>query len=265
MKNAFLKPALAAVCAAFAVNAYSAGAPAAGDFPKAGLELWLSAGQVEQADGVITAIKDLSGSGNDAKRNAPAATPAGNPAVAKDAASGQPLLRFSGSNVAYIFQRLTNISTAFWVVSKDPASFGQRSEKFVLGDPAGNDFHAGWTDDTIFNTDVNPGHLSKNLKDGKTWLNGKPMDATKTPFPKQLSLISIISAGPVSAGQLARDRNMSGRSWQGDIGEILIYNVELSDADRLAVEKYLTAKYKIQPGPTPAPASPATTPSGATK
>ena len=259
MKNAFLKPALAVLSAAVAFNAYSAGAPAPGDFPKAGLELWLSAGQVEQADGVITVIKDLSGAGNDARRNAPATTPANNPAVAKDAASGQPLLRFSGSNVAYVFQRLTNIRTAFWVVSKDPASFGQRSEKFVLGDPAGNDFHAGWTDDTIFNTDVNPGHLSKNLKDGKTWLNGKPMDATKTPFPKQLSLISIISAGPVSAGQLARDRNMSGRSWQGDIGEILLYNVELSDAGRLAVEKYLTAKYQIQPGANPAPASGATT------
>jgi len=263
MKDTFLKPALAAVCAAFACNAYSAGAPAPGDFPKAGLELWLTAGQVEQADGAITVIKDLSGAGNDAKRNAPATTPANNPTVSKDAASGQPLLRFTGSNVAYVFQRLTNIRTAFWVVSKDPASFGQRSEKFVLGDPAGNDFHAGWTDDTIFNTDVNPGHLSKNLKDGKTWLNGRAMDATKTPFPKQLSLISIISAGPVSAGQLARDRNMSGRSWQGDIGEILLYNTELSDADRLSVEKYLAAKYQIQPGPAPASgaAAPAPRPS----
>ena len=56
------------------------------------------------------------------------------------------------------------------------------------------------------------------------------MDATKTPFPKQLSLISIVERRPVKAGQLARDRNMSGRSWQGDIAEILIYNVELSDA-----------------------------------
>ncbi len=260
MKAALPKSALAAISAALALNAYSAGAPAPGDFPKTGLELWLSAGQVEQADGVITLIKDLSGSGNDAKRTPATAAPATNPALAQDAASGQPLLRFNGSNIAYVFQRLTNIRTAFWVVSKDPASFGQRSEKFVLGDPAGNDFHAGWTDDTIFNTDVNPGHLSKFLKDGKTWLNGRAMDATKTPFPKQLSLISIISAGPVSAGQLARDRNRSGRSWQGDIGEILLYNVELSDAGRLAVEKYLTAKYQIQPGPIPAPASSATTP-----
>jgi hypothetical protein len=253
MKSAFLLPALAAVSAALALNAYSAGtAPAAADFPKAGLELWLSAGQVEQTDGAITVIKDLSGSDNPAKRDAPASTPAANPAVTTDAASGQPLLHFTGANVAFGFNRLTNILTAFWVVSKDPASFGQKSEKFVLGDKSGNDFHAGWTDDTIFNTDVNPGHLSKFLKDGKTWLNGKAMDATKTPFPKQLCVISIVSAGPVCASQLARDRNMSGRSWQGDIAEILLYKTALSDADRQAVEKYLTDKYKIA-RPPPAP------------
>ena len=189
-----------------------------------------------------------------------AETPGANPSVVKDAASGQPLLRFTGANVVYGFRRFTNILTAFWVVSKDPASFGQRSEKFVLGDRSGNDFHAGWTDDTIFNTDVNPQHLSKYLKDGKTWLNGKPMDATKTPFPRQLCIISIVSAGPVSASQLARDRNMSGRSWQGDIAEILLYNVALSDADRQAVEKYLTDKYKIQSGAGATPASRSTTP-----
>ena len=84
MKHAFLKPALAAVSAALALNAYSAGAPAAGDFPKDGLELWLSAGQVEQADGVITLIKDLSGGGNDAKRTPANATPAANPSITKD-------------------------------------------------------------------------------------------------------------------------------------------------------------------------------------
>jgi hypothetical protein len=261
MKSAFLIPTLAAVSAALALNAYAAGAaPAAADFPKTGLELWLSAGQVEQAGGAVTVIKDLSGSDNSAKRDAPAATPAANPSITADAASGQPLLRFTGANVVYGFNRLTNILTAFWVVSKDPASFGQRSERFVLGDKSGNDFHAGWTDDTIFNTDVNPGHLSKFLKDGKTWLNGKPMDATKTPFPKQLCVISIVSAGPVSASQLARDRNMAGRSWQGDIAEILLYKTALSDADRQAVEKYLTDKYKIQPLPGAAPRSSATTP-----
>ncbi len=229
----------------------SKGTPASGDLPKAGLEAWFSAGRVEQTDGTITQILDLSGNANHARREPPTAAPASNPALAEDAASGQPVLRFTGANIAFAFKRLTDIRTAFWVVSKDPASFGKRSEKFVLGDRNSNDFHAGWTSDTIFNTDVNPGHVSKFMKDGKTWLNGQSMDATKTPFPSQLSLISIVSAGPVRAGQLAQDRNFSGRSWQGEIAEILLYNVELSEADRQAVEKYLIAKYKIKPGIKP--------------
>jgi hypothetical protein len=264
MKNALLKLALAAVSAASALNAYSADPPATAaskatpaDFPKAGLRLWLSAGQVEQTEGVITVIKDLSGNENHARRDLASAPAATNPALAKDAVSGQPVLRFSGSNTVFGFQRLTDIRTAFWVVSKDPAAFGQRNEKFVLGDKESNDFHAGWTDDTIFNTDVNPGHLSQFLHDGKTWLNGRAMDASKTPFPKQLSLISIVSAGSVRANQLARDRSFTSRSWQGDIAEILLYNVALSDADRQAVEKFLIAKYQIKPGANPAVTAPA--------
>ena len=229
MKSAFLKLTLFAVIAALALNAYSADAPAAtpvsDSFPKAGLQLWLSAGHVEQTDGTITVIKDLSGKENHAQRDPATAKPATNPAIAKDAASGQPVLRFTGEDIAFGFKQITDIRTAFWVVSKDAAAFGKRNEKFVLGDKNSNDFHAGWTDDVIFNTDVNPGHLSKFLADGKTWLNGQSMVASKTPFPKQLSLISIISTGPVKAGQLAKDRSMSGRSWQGDIAEILIYNV----------------------------------------
>jgi hypothetical protein len=264
VKNALLKLALAAVGAASAFPTCVAEPPAAaankavpGDFPKTGLQLWLSAGQVEQTDGVLTVIKDLSGHENHARRDPASAPPATNPALAKDAASGQPVLRFSGSNTVFGFHRLTDIRTAFWVVSKDPAAFGRRNEKFVLGDQESNDFHAGWTDDTIFNTDVNPGHLSQSLHDGKTWLNGRAMDASKTPFPKQLSLISIVSAGPVRANQLARDRNFTSRSWQGDIAEILLYNVALSDADRQAVEKFLMAKYQIKPGANQAAAAPA--------
>jgi len=244
MKNPCLRLALAALCAASALNAYSADTSAS-SVPKTGLQAWFSAGQVEQAAGSVTVIKDLSGNDNHARRDPPTATPASNPAVAKDSVSGQPVLRFTGDNIAFGFNQITNIRTAFWVVSKDAASFGKRSEKFVLGDKNSNDFHAGWTDDVIFNTDVNPGHLSKFLADGKTWLNGRSMVASKTPFPKQLALISIISTGPVRAGQLARDRDYPGRSWQGDIAEILLYNVELSDADRQAVETYLTRKYSI--------------------
>jgi hypothetical protein len=246
MKTSILRLTLAAIGVAVALSASSADVP----IPKAGLQLWLSADHVELVDGAVTVIKDLSGKNNNARRDPPTATPASNPAVAKDSISGQPVLRFTGDNIAFGFNQITNIYTAFWVVSKDAAAFGKRNEKFVLGDQTSNDFHAGWTDDVILNTDVNPGHLSKFLANAKTWLDGRPVIASKTPFARQLSLICIVSTGPVKAGQLARDRSFSGRAWQGDIAEILLYSDELSETDRQAVEKYLMVKYHLKPGST---------------
>lgn len=214
-------------------------------FPMAGLQLWVSAERVEQDRGTVTVIKDLSGNGNDARREAPLGAPATNPFLSNDAVSGHPVLRFTGESVAFCFKRISDIRTAFWVVSKDRSAFGKNNEKFVLGDKVSNDFHAGMTDDTILNTSVGPAHLSQYLADGKTWLNGRMIAAAKTPFPKLLGLISIASTGPVRASQLAQDRNFRARCWQGDIAEILLYNVELSDSDRQAVEKYLMRKYGL--------------------
>jgi hypothetical protein len=226
--------------------------PSPSNFPKAGLELWLSAGQVEQANGEITLIRDISANANHARRNPDSTAPSTDPLLVTDAASGQPVLRFSGANVAFNFKPVSDIRTAFWVVSKDPAAFGHLDERFVLGDTVSHDFHSGWTDDTIFNVvydNPNPsGHLSKYLHDGKTFLNGQEMDASKTPFPKKLSVISMQSTGPVEANQLARDRQFAGRSWQGDIAEVLLYDAALSWADRQTVEKYLIAKYHIDTG-----------------
>jgi hypothetical protein len=253
MKNNCFILAAVVIGLAFTLKLHAADAPV--DFPKAGLELWLSAGQVEQAGGTITLIKDLSGNGNDAQREPATAAPVDNPAIVKYLGCNQPALRFSGATIAYPFKQITDIRTVFWVVCKDQASFGARNEKFVLGDKTSNDFHAGWTDDTILNTDVNPGHVAQNLANARAWLNGQSIVANKTPFPKQLSVITLVSTGPVRAGQLAGDRNFGGRSWQGDIAEILIYNVELSDADRQAVEKYLMTKYALKADAATAPAA----------
>jgi hypothetical protein len=129
-----ISPIILLLALAFPVRA--ADAPA--DFPKAGLELWLSAGQVEQTNGTITLIKDLSGNEHHARREPAAAPPPGNPNLVKYVGGGQPVLRFSGAPVAYAFPPISDIRTTFWVVSKDQASFGERNEKFVLGDKVSN-------------------------------------------------------------------------------------------------------------------------------
>ena len=59
LENAFLKLVLAAVSAVSALNGYSADAPSPipGGFPRAGLQLWLSASQVEQTEGGGQAVE----------------------------------------------------------------------------------------------------------------------------------------------------------------------------------------------------------------
>jgi hypothetical protein len=59
LENAFLKLVLAAVSAVSALNGYSADAPSPspGDFPRAGLQLWLSASRVEQTEGGGQAVE----------------------------------------------------------------------------------------------------------------------------------------------------------------------------------------------------------------
>jgi hypothetical protein len=72
------------------------------DFPKAGLELWLSADYVDQTNGEITMIRDISGHANNARRNPDSTAPPTDPALYTDAASGHPLLYFSGVLTTFV-------------------------------------------------------------------------------------------------------------------------------------------------------------------
>lgn len=213
--------------------------------PNTGLVLWLSAKDAVVQDGKVVSIKDQSGKGNDAKQdNVPRAVLT-NPVLAKDEASGQPVLRFDGKNSSYSFQPVTDIRTVFWVASKNPAAFKQRFELFLLGGKTTKDFHVGthYTDTMI----ENGANASKFLKEGKGWFNGFPMDPKVTEFSPKLAVTCMETTGNVIADQIARDRAFPDRCWNGDIAEILLYNVVLSETDRKAVEAYLLKKYAITP------------------
>ena len=179
------------------------------DFSKVGLVLWISADHVEQADGAVTILQDRSGNKNHARHDSGDGLIMTNPIVLKDPSSGQPILRFSGDYCGFSFNQIAVVRTGFCVICKDHKAFGALNEKCLLGGKDSHDLHTGWKDDVIFNLDVNPGHLSQNAADGKQWLNGKPIQAQKTPWPKQLSLFSFTTTGPVSVDQIARDRNFA--------------------------------------------------------
>jgi hypothetical protein len=56
-------------------------------------------------------------------------------------------------------------------------------------------------------------------------------------------MVSLITIGNVEANRLVYDRSISGRSWDGDIAEVILYSDALSDADRQTIENYLRAKW----------------------
>jgi hypothetical protein len=217
------------------------------DFPKTGLALWLSAGDVKVEKDAVVQINDRSGQENHAAHSQGPKTVLANPVVVKEAANGQPVLRFSGENSSFIFKEIANIRTVFMVVSKDPKAFKQKSELLVLGGVKTLDFHPGthFTDTILHAT---PQYGSPALQKGRAWLNGNVIEARSTDWPQKLSVVSLQSTADVRADQLARDREFPDRCWHGDIAEILIYSTALSDVDRQTVERYLFRKYAIEPG-----------------
>jgi WD40 repeat protein len=85
------------------------------------------------------------------------------------------------------------------------------------------------------------------VREGKTRLNGRLVDGTVADIPPEPAVISVVTTGNARASLIARDRwYKDGRSWWGDIAEILIYNVVLSDAEVAQVEDYLVRKYGIR-------------------
>ena len=210
--------------------------------PREGLALWLTADAAVVEKGEVVVIKDGSGKGNDATREKDPKLAVGNPTIVKHEVAGRPVIRFDGRFSGYEFSSIKNARTVFLVVSKNPAAFKKFNERFVLGgkEKTSVDYHVGchWTDTLI--------ELGKFAK-GKAWFNGFPIDPTISEFAPKLAVISYISAGDTVAEQLARDREFLDRSWYGDIGELIIYTLPLTDGDRSQIENYLLKKYGIIP------------------
>lgn len=240
MPTVFESRMLLAACLALTFTADAVPSIQAADVPTDGLVLWYHAGVVESKDGSVVTLLDQSGKKNHAHRHADPKDVAANPKVVPDAANGQPVLRFTGEHAAFEFERISDIRTAFWVVRKDHDALQTYIERFVLGDTKSRCFHPGTHfTDTILCGGRDP------LADGKAWLNGHAINASKTDFPADLGLITLESRANVEANLIAKDRAFFDRCWQGDIAEILLFNRPLPDDERRKVEAYLTAKYGL--------------------
>jgi len=193
--------------------------------------LWLDASKLTGLSNgaTVTTWTDVSGNGRNATASGSGAT------YHTGALNGQPVVRFNADgNSSFDFPSDSAIRTVFWVVKNTKPGL-----HFLLGDGRAYDFHAG--DSTIWAPYANP-----SIVNGTTKFKGAVVDGTRTTLPSSsYTLLSLVTTGPVRADSLSRDRGIGGRSWAGDVAELIIYDRALAAEEETAVGTYLANKYNL--------------------
>ena len=96
---------------------------------------------------------------------------------------------------------------------------------------------------------LSPQSASPSANRSTFYLDGLRCNPALTPVKKGVHLIEFKAGMPAgqSMGYLYNDRDIAGRYGGDYIGEVLIFDVTLTTAERLAVEDYLMAKWGIAP------------------
>jgi len=149
----------------------------------------------------------------------------------------KPAVLFStGGNDWFSFSRINTIRTAFWVLRDARAA---ANEQFMMGDLGTYHFH------NVGARIWHGSHAHANIRNGSTELNGTVVDGVNTDRPTDFGIISVVTTGNVQGNQLSRDRSNDGRSWEGEMAEVLIYDQPLSAEDEDLVGSFLTWKYGL--------------------
>lgn len=196
-----------------------------------GLAMWLKADALPLADGAaVTSWTDSSGN----SRNATLSQ--GTPTFETNELNGNPVVRFTANGESsFTFPTMTNIRTVFMIVKETAVA-----QHFLLGDDSTYHFHRG-TGGILWD----PKYASTNVRNGSTKLNGAAVNGTTTPLGSGWKIISIVTAGNVEASRLSRDRTTVGRSWDGDVAEVIVYDRALTANEELLVGGYLAQKYAL--------------------
>lgn len=201
-----------------------------------GLKLWVRADAGTGETGLRSSPwTDQSGIANDLTQGWVGKQPLLVPGVV----NGLPAFRFDGSDDWMSFAtRLTGIRTVFWVVRENTAA--TPGYRMLLGDSQTTYDFLGGSARQIWDAS----YTSASIRNGQTRVNGVVVNGTTTNRPTTMSIVSLVTTGPVIANSFAADR-VYGRHWWGDLAELVVYDTALSDADRRAVEQYLAARYGI--------------------
>lgn len=155
------------------------------------------------------------------------------PVYLENTLNGNAIVRFDGTDDHFDFPEITNIRSAFWVLREENVDLN-----FVLGHSSYYRFHRQGGGVIWHST-----HTHTNIQSGNTYVDGILVDGTVTVLPTVDTMLSLVTTGNVEANTLSYDRSIAGRSWDGDIAEVILYSDPLSDAERQTIENYLRAKW----------------------
>ena len=213
----------------------AAGARSGESLPVSGAVAWYAARlQSGLSDGdSISSYSDSSGEGNDATQ----ANSTLQPIFKENVLNGHPVARFdsAGNDRLQLSIAVTDIRSVFWVVSQ--ASYVSYAPS-LLGHNSAYHFHRG--NGGLFNH-----FASSHINNGSIKVNGVAETSNYGLTDANWRIISLVTTGHVSANLLTIDRNLGGRSWRGDIAEIIIFNTALSATDVDVMEGYLNDLYNI--------------------
>ncbi len=197
------------------------------------LSLWLKAD-------AITGLNDgdTVNTWNDSSTNARSATRnAGTPVYKTNVLNGKPVVRFPVDGESrFTFPQMSDIRTVFWVVKETATT----NPHFLLGDDNNFHFHRGNGGPIWSSTNA-----SANIRNGTTRLMGTAVNGTTTSLGSGYRLVSVVTSGNVEASRLSRDRTQVGRSWDGDVAEVIIYNRALTNDEETRIGTYLAQKYNL--------------------
>jgi PKD repeat protein len=200
-----------------------------------GLVFWVRADSaVTTTNGTDVAMwEDVSQSGHNCEQ------PVGviQPDLIPNSINGLPVISFDGSDDFMVFPEVSDIRTAFWVVAEDPLSNPDWPRRSLLGHSTLMYFLRG-DGGRLWDS-----YASSAVVSGSTRLDFQNVNGTATVLPNDPCLVSLVTSDIAKATHLTMDLNIYGRTWWGDIAEIILYNEVLDEEELLAVETYLADKY----------------------
>lgn len=225
--------------------------------PTSNLKLWLRADMaVTSASSAVSAWGDLSGWNNDASQG----TSGNQPTVAEGAINAKPALSFNGTTSKLTLPTSNSLglqSTPYemFIVAKSSADAVQ----FLIAGGANEHFEYHLNGDAGARfIPVSSAFVDKGTAGNYTDGSARLFSARASSGGGAVRVDGIDGAAPASnllssnsGSLLLGARSDNSYHLNGSIAEVIIYNTNLSAADRSTVEQYLSSRYNITSGALP--------------